>query len=189
LELDVVEDLLWDNATIGKLVREMYGTPPAGTTDTRMFISPTVTDYLFFCPWRQAARAMAAALPSQVYFNLFDYAGSWNEWVFGEYMPYCVNEVCHAQDLAAIFFPFYAAPASAGVPPTPKADEIALSQLVQHQWGNFARTGSPSTSALPYPAFTPDGTAAMNMSIPAALVPDLRSQYCDEWDRIGYFRF
>jgi carboxylesterase type B len=186
-----VEDALWDNATIGEGVRQTYGFPPESVTDTRMFVSPTVTDYLFYCSGRWAAQGMAASVAgtsTNIFVNFFDYIASWNDWVFGEHMPYCVNEVCHAQDLAAIFFPFYAAPANLN-PPTPKPDEIALANMVQRMWGNFARTGNPSIPTLNYPAYNATSTFVMNVSIPTGIIPEFRNHYCDFWATAGYYHF
>jgi carboxylesterase type B len=190
-ELDVVEDALWDNLTIAQDAREVYGNPPANTTDARLFIGPMITDYLFYCPLRYATRGMAASVAgsgTSVYFNLFDYLPSWNSWAFTANSPYCVANVCHAEDVPVIFFSLYAAPASVNAP-TPSADDEHLANLIQRQWGNFARTGNPSTAALPYPAYTATSSFVMNMSVPSALLPDFRADYCDFWDRMGYYRF
>jgi len=187
-DLFLIEDLLWNNATIGAGVRKVYGMPPAGTTDSRMFVSPCITDYLFYCPTRMATREMAKTLPNQVFFNYFDYVGSWSDWVFGSVMGYCTNVVCHAADLAVIFFPFFAAPANLN-PPTPTAAEVNLANEVQSMWGNFARTGNPSTQNINYPPFTPSGSFVFNVSIPVNVIQNFRANYCDFWDAQGYYRF
>ena len=37
----------------------------------------------------------------------------------------------------------------------------SLSRQMAHAWAAFIRTGSPSTSALPWPPFTPEDTCTM----------------------------
>ena len=186
-------DLFFGGANIST-IDSMYGKLPAKDwSDARLFISPLMTDYLFYCVNRLVGAALTKHVPT--YMWLFDYASSLNQWTFGKYMPYCVDNVCHAQDLAFIFNPFTTAKydnVTANFP-MPKPDEDHLARVVQKAWGNFARAGDPNpmlgAPALTWPRFTTEAAnAVMNYSIPAAPVYGYRDAECNMWDRFGYTR-
>jgi carboxylesterase type B len=127
-------------------VKRMYGAPPADQKDdARPWLAYVATDYLFLCAGRYVGGGMAKVAPTFMYY--FDYLFSSNEWTFGKYMPFCVKNVCHAEDLAAIFNPFkWGMPPGVVGPNTTASDDYVIA-VIQSAWGNFARTGNPNPLA------------------------------------------
>jgi len=169
----------------------VYGKLPAKDwSDARLFLSRPMTDYVFYCVGRAMGAAMTRHAPT--YMWLFDYASSLNQWIFGKYMPWCVTNVCHAQDLAFIFNPFRWAHLDnvSYEIPSPTAAETGLAHFVQRAWGNFARTGDPNPlpQGITWPRFDGAANNLVNYSIPPHVIQNYRHDECALWDKFGYFR-
>jgi hypothetical protein len=112
-------------------------------------------------------------------------------------MPFCVHNVCHAEDLAMIFFPYQWIPLESGEPYPPPQKEVNLSAVVQTAWGNFAYNGNPDpiTDGMPanvvvpgtaFPQFNATTNYLVNLSQPVSPLVGYRNEICDFWDTIGY---
>jgi carboxylesterase type B len=62
--------------------------------------------------------------------------------------------------------------------------ELPLASTFMDAWGAFARTGDPSTRALPWAQYTLDGDEHMNLDLEAQPGTRLRRDICDFWDSI-----
>ena len=76
---------------------------------------------------------------------------------------------------------------------TPTQDENHLSNEMVKFWGNFAHSGDPNKGpgmdhALDWPRYDLQNQLTMNLNLTLGLIPDLRSDYCDYWDSVGYFQ-
>ncbi|MEU6381624.1 carboxylesterase/lipase family protein [Streptomyces sp. NPDC046909] len=76
-----------------------------------------------------------------------------------------------------------------GSAPADLATARALSSTMVDSFTSFARTGSPSTRALPHwPAFTPRGRACLSFDVEPRLVPDrLLEARREAWDGVDPF--
>lgn len=170
-------------------VRAFYGEPPSkDEADIRPFLTVIITDYVFYCPNRYVGAHLTKSTPTFMW--LFDKNPSYSEPIYGKNMPYCVNNVCHADDIPFIFNPFKAPLPSGYIPPEPTAAEVALSHAMQTAWGNFARAGNPNPlpGGLAFPVFNGTVNNLMNWSTPASTLNGYRNNVCDFFDTIGYYQ-
>jgi carboxylesterase type B len=169
----------------GAQVLEFYGPGSAhDQKDLRHFISRIGTDYMFYCPTRFVAHAMAQH--TSVYMYLFSLLPSYSHWMFNHTWTYCKNEVCHADDLPTIWDSFQLLPADT---PQPTAEEEQLSRFVQSAWGNLAYHGNPTPETGAWPAFGVAGQMYNeSVPVPTLIIDSHRHKYCQFWDRIGYHR-
>lgn len=184
LLLDVA---LGTNASAG--ARAIYGNGPE-TGDVRPFVSLVATDYIFYCVNRQVGNALAQSVDT--YMHYFDRLPSYSPQVYGATMPYCVDAICHADDLPFYFNPFKAPMPSDFTPPTPQPVEIELAHLMQTALANFVRNGNPNPlpNNLVFPKFTnSNDNFLFNYSTPSGAISGFRNQYCDFWDTVGYNHF
>lgn len=98
--------------------------------------------------------------------------------------PECVTKVCHAEELPILF----------GTPPLAgfnfTTEEIALSNLMQDYWTNFARTGNPNqglnTPSLSWPRFNPKEMENLRFATPSEIEKNWDITACNFFDKIGY---
>ncbi|CAL8324263.1 unnamed protein product [Lota lota] len=155
--------------------------------DHRAMLAQIVTDYIFLCPARRAARAPRE---SQVWMYVFDHVASdprvWSD------VTSCFRHVCHGAELPFLFH-------SASVANfTMTTAEALLSDRMLCYWGAFAHAGAPSPAPrlqTPYcrvamaPAW-PHYDAQhllMNLTTPSHAHPASRDAMCDFWDRLGVY--
>ena len=170
----------------GTKAMQYYGDIPAHfQTDARQFLSVPATDFIFYCSNRAVARSATISTP--VYFWVFDYLASWNEWVFGPTMSFCVKNVCHAEDLPFIFNPF-AVPVPGEETPVPTPGDLALIRSVQKAWGNFIWTNSPEeVDGVTVGRYNAGEANMLNLSVPVSVIRNWRAKYCDFWESTGRY--
>jgi carboxylesterase type B len=190
---DVVIDALFGWGDRAQKVREFYGPPPTkDDSDVRAALTVIITDYVFYCPNWYVGKYLTKTTPTYMWY--FDQLPSYSKVVYEKYMPYCVDNICHADDLAFIFRPFNATPLPPNyVPPQPSAAEVQLTLTMQRAWGNFARTGDVNTPrALPVHWGRFDGAVnnLINYSTPVvAMTNGYRSNVCEFFEReIGFYQ-
>ena len=160
------------------------------------------TDYIFYCPQRHFGALLASHRENgqeqtPVHMYHFNHLSSFNKWIFEKYQPYCVDRICHSQDLPYYFDVFEYAnvtyPNIVEDAPKPSTDEKLLIKLIQTGWGNFAKTGNPNLpSQLPYGinwgAFSPnaDVNNLVQQNTPSRYITGYKNKRCDMWDRLGY---
>ena len=146
-----------------------------------------VTDYIFLCPARRAARA---ARESPVWMYVFDHVAS-DIRVWSDVAP-CYRHVCHGAELPFLFH------SSAAANFTMTTEEGRLSDRMLCYWGAFARGGDPSPAPRlltpycrgPAPPAWPRYDArrlVMNLTTPCHAHPGLRDAVCDFWDHLGVY--
>jgi carboxylesterase type B len=188
LAYNIVLDALFVDAA--DEVRKFYGDPPSKNEwDIRPFLTVIITDYVFYCPNRFVGAHLTKSTPTFMWY--FDKNPSYSEPIYGKNMPYCVNNVCHADDLPFIFNPFKAPLPNGYIPPEPTTAEVQLSHQMQTAWGNFARTGDPNPlpNGLHFPRFDGAVNNLMNWSVPATNLNGYRNNVCDFFDqKVGYYQ-
>lgn len=127
-----------------------------------------VTDFLFTCTSRHAARA--AAPTSSVFRYFFTHAADHGlDAALGAY---------HAAELAYVFRTFAARGYS------PSAAEQTLANNLQDFWGSLAATGSPATGALSWPVYTEPSETVLQLDTTLSTSTDVRPGKCDFWDSL-----
>jgi len=150
--------------------------------DNKMPLAQVVTDYLFYCPNRQAIGEIAVNVPAFMYY--FNHSLSFNAW--GPSFNFCQPYVCHGAELPFVFN----SAISGGFNFTAQEEQLSVDMV--NYWTNFAhsQSGSPNTG-LPVPTTWPTYSnvtrQAITLATPVPLINiDLRNQYCDFWDTVGY---
>eukprot|EP00672_Neobodo_designis_P020965 CAMPEP_0174831824 /NCGR_PEP_ID=MMETSP1114-20130205/3328_1 /TAXON_ID=312471 /ORGANISM="Neobodo designis, Strain CCAP 1951/1" /LENGTH=569 /DNA_ID=CAMNT_0016065669 /DNA_START=34 /DNA_END=1743 /DNA_ORIENTATION=- len=195
LDMDALLSLIF-GVDLAVKVREVYGpVPESMKKDVRPYLEVLATDFIFYCPNRMIGGQLSKIVPTFMW--LYDYLAYDLEWVFGKSMPFCVHNVCHAEDLAMIFFPYQWVPLEPGEPYPPPQREFDLSAIMQTSWGNFAYNGSPDPIAdgqpasaivngTTYPQFNATQNVLVNLSVPVSNLVGYRNSVCDFWDTVGY---
>jgi len=160
-------------------VKEMYPIPPYEAKDTRPVVSVMGTDYIWVCPTRYTARAMADITPTFLYH--FNHVLDFNPW--GPLYTECITAACHGSELPFVF----GSTPLGGFAWGP--GEYELSEIMATYWGNFATSGNPNH---PYPVLQqwPQYQAASNIdmefSIPTKPFVGYLNSICNDWDALGY---
>ena len=178
------------NVTAADDIQKFYGPVPQDQqSDARDFLSVLATDYIFYCVNRLVGAALTKTTATFMY--LFDKLPSYSEMVYGHYMPYCVHNVCHADDIPFIFNPFKAPMPANFTPPVPTVEEVKLAHFIQTAWGNFARSGNPNPLPnITFPRFNGTENILVNYSTPVSLLNGYRNDVCEFADKyLGYYRF
>ncbi|KAL7827708.1 hypothetical protein AOLI_G00308600 [Acnodon oligacanthus] len=156
-------------------------------TDHRDMLAQIVTDYIFLCPSRRAARA-AALSSGSVWTYVFDHAASDHHVWSG--LTFCYDHVCHGAELPFLF----GSATVANFTMTPA--ERLLSNRMLCYWGSFAHASShtPLTEFCrqqrppTWPQYSASsGWLMMNLTIHSHVQPGSRSDICDFWDRLGIY--
>jgi len=108
-------------------------------TDPYELVCAAVTDWLFRVPADRLAEAQAAQ-SQRVFVYRLDWRSPVGEGILG---------ACHAIDLPFVFGTHHLTRRWVGRGP----DVDALAATIGNAWVAFARSGDPSTDALPWPAF------------------------------------
>jgi acetylcholinesterase/cholinesterase len=177
-------DVVFGKDSVEKITK-MYGAPPAAQKDDcRPWLSFVATDYIFYCATRYVGGMMSKVAPVFVYY--YDYLMSDNAWVFGKYMPFCVENVCHAEDLIAIFFPFEWITMPSGDPKQiPTAADKYVANTVQSAWGNFVHTGNPNplpAKGAEFVRFNATLNQVVKYGFPTTNMVGFHSDKCDAMD-------
>ncbi|KAK0153465.1 Crystal protein [Merluccius polli] len=156
-------------------------------SDRRGMLAQIVTDYIFLCPARRAARA---APEGRVWMYVFDHVASDPRVWSG--VTSCYRHVCHGAELPFLFH-------SASVANfTMTTGETLLSDRMLCYWGAFARAGDPSPAPRLQTPFCRAARAPawprydarrllMNLTTPSHAHAGSRDAICDFWDRLGVY--
>ncbi|CAM4561857.1 unnamed protein product [Leuciscus chuanchicus] len=158
--------------------------------DRRDMLAQIVTDYIFLCPSRRAARA-AVLSGSSVWMYVFDQVASDRRVWSG--LSFCYHHVCHGAELP---FLFDSAPVANFTMTRP---ERLLSNRMLCYWGAFAHAADPGshtdTSAFcrqqrppAWPRYTADsGWRIMNLTTHTHTQAGSRDDICDFWDTLRIY--
>ncbi len=127
-----------------------------------------VTDFLFTCTSRHAARA--AAPKSSVFRYFFTHAA--------DYGLDAASGAYHSAELAYVFRTFAARAY------LPTAAEQTLANNIEDYWGSLAATGSPTTGALRWPVYTQPSEQVLHLDTTLSTSTDVRADKCDFWDSL-----
>lgn len=169
--------------------------PSVKGADHRQQLKTIGTEFIFHCPSRNITRAMvqSSVAPQQVYSYVFDYLMSFNDLIWGDNFPVCVNTqdhaaaVCHAADIVTFFnsahwkYPY-------------TATDLYMTNQMDIYWSNFAHTGSPNngpntptTTWGSFSATSGDGHMRFSRSGKTEMINGYLKEACDWWDKnIGY---
>ena len=173
-------------------IKNLYG-DPGNVSDARGFLGVIGTDYMFKCPTRYFARALAKVLTPlgiPIWKYEFSHVPSFSRLIW-EKRTLCFDKVCHSDDVPFIFSNPWAIP----VPINITAEEVELMSYYQDMYGAFIRSvGRSVTPRTPHgqptwPMYDARFDSTMNVSVPPSAPLVLpRGKYCDYYDSIGYHR-
>ncbi len=167
--------------TRAKDVMELYPLPK-DSDDCRMIFASVITDHLFACAHRRAARAVVDTA-GHAYLYRYNQTLSFDGW--GK-MQYCNGHACHGVELPYLF---NTVEEVMQVQLTPGEKKLAL--LTGQYWSNFAHSGNPndgpSSVAQQWPGYSADGEQEQVLQAPGARqTPHLDKKQCDFWDTMFY---
>ena len=158
-----VKRLLGDKAptVLATYTARTHGTP-------KRAFDALVTDMVFTCPTRHAARELRAR-QHHVYRYLFAHVT--------EHAKYKAMGATHGTEIPYVF---------GTVGPTATEAERTLSRTMLGYWTRFARTGDPNGGDAPkWPAYDAASDAYLELQTPIAARDHLRATECDLVDTIG----
>ena len=179
----ILEGLFGSNAPA---VEKLYPVSPL-EKDTRPQLNNVITDYLFICPGRWLVENALKNDPQlPIYHYEFNHVLSYYE-AWGDDYSFCwFDYVCHAAELPMVFD----SATVGGYTPTP--EENVLSENMVAYWGNFAHTGNPNQGPgkpdFDWPLYNNNSMITMNLNLTLGTITNLRGEYCDYWDSVGYFQ-
>lgn len=139
---------------------DVYGSPKAA-------FDALVTDFVFGCPTRHAARALRARQP-HVYRYLFAHVTA--------HAKYRALGATHGSEIPYVF----------GTLADATADELVLSRAMLAYWAQFAHTGEPSAPDAPaWPAYAVADDPYLELQTPIAARARLRADECDLLDALA----
>ncbi|KAJ8386071.1 hypothetical protein AAFF_G00177600 [Aldrovandia affinis] len=158
--------------------------------DHRAMLAQIVTDYVFLCPSRRAARA-AAESGGAVWKYVFDHGMADHRVWSG--LSFCYGHACHGAELPFLFNSAAVANFSLTQP------ERLLANRVLCYWGGFAHGEEPASHAEQTPFCRQQRPPAwprysqtsswllMNLTIRSHAQAGSRDQLCDFWDKLGVY--
>lgn len=171
------------------MIWEQYPFPNPLPTDYRSWLADVATDALFRCPNRNVTTSVVSTAGRQSSSFLYEYrhAMSFNPALWGTGWPFrmCWDVVCHGDDLANLFHPYYPQYGTNYTQP-----EDVLSRSTQTYWTNLAKTGAPGPgfvgAPLEWPAFNAEERPYMILDLAKTTTNDPYGAKCDHWDQVGY---
>jgi len=163
-------------------ILKMYPIPP-GTKDATGVLSVLGTDYLFTCPQRAMARAVAN-YSQDVWLYFYNHTISFYQ-AWGPNFTECWLPpiVCHASELPIVF----RSAADGNFTFTP--EELVLSEELGTLWTNMAKTGNPNLPVTPtmnWPMYDASTSMDYQFNIPSFIESFIFNEQCNFWDGIGY---
>jgi para-nitrobenzyl esterase len=140
-------------------------------TDPRASVVAAMTDVMFTCEARRAARAALAGGSPNVrrYFFTHTFTNS----------ALTALASFHTAELPFVFRTF------AALNYTPTEEDNALSVDIGGYWGRFAATGDPNGGTAPsWPAYSAAQDDALDLDMPLAPTSAIRGTRCDFWDQL-----
>ncbi|XP_076010298.1 crystal protein isoform X2 [Genypterus blacodes] len=187
LECTVYATAIFKQHALGVLHKYL---PLYRDADHRDMLAQIVTDYVFLCPTRKAARSGTAA-GSKVWLYVFDHVSTdvrvWSG------LRFCYQHVCHGAELPFLFDSASVANYTLSQP------ERLMSNRMVCYWGAFAHTGDPSSRVqqtpfcrqqrLPiWPRYSDtSGWLVMNLTVRSHAQVGTRNHICDFWDQLGIY--
>lgn len=164
-------------ATFGPLAPMVLAQYPATDYDspTAAYVALT-SDAKFICGARRAARAAAGGAAAFRYHLTYD--------GYTALGPMADASAFHGLELVYVFGNFDTL-LPAPLRYEPNADDLVLADGLGDAWATFARTGDPSTAALPWPAYAVDLDPYMGLDVPSLAGEGVRTAQCDFWDGLG----
>jgi carboxylesterase type B len=165
-------------------VDDQYPASSTKNADKSYLMERLITDDVFWCATRRAARALGAS-GAPVWMYRFTRVLSINTFVWGNDFAYCDAYVCHGEELPVLFN----VPQLLGLNFT--AGEVALVDSMQRLWSNFAKSLSPNApakGALPWPLAGVNASTNMVFDVPQSVQSDFNAAKCDFWETIEYKR-
>jgi para-nitrobenzyl esterase len=159
------------SATFESQIRSGYG----AKADVVLAAYPHKTDAEAATASKNIFRDTAFAWPTWTWATLQSAKGKGKAYVyyFDVRNPQSPNGASHGAEIGYVFGNL-GGPGSgpAGLQGPPKADDVAISRLVQGYWVNFAKNGDPNGPGLPqWPAFTANAQNAMIFDTKASARP------------------
>ncbi|XP_048010732.1 cholinesterase 1 isoform X2 [Megalobrama amblycephala] len=159
-------------------------------TDHRDMLAQIVTDYIFLCPSRRAARAGVLS-GSSVWMYVFDHVASDPRVWSG--LTFCYHHACHGAELPFLFDSAVVANFTMTQP------ERLLSNRMLCYWGAFAHAADPGSHTdmsvfcrqqrpPAWPRYTANsGWLIMNLTTHTHAQAGSRNDICDFWDKLGIY--
>lgn len=169
-----------------KSIMAMY--PPDlldDTSDTRPVLDVLGTDLLFYCPLRNVSRSLISEHSSPVYIYRFDHVISFDCW--GPGYEFCVGVVCHGSELP---FEFEVWTDGIDISYDPTDAEVQLAHNEMSYWANFIRNGNPNTGVpvpVTFPQYASLTDGLLVLEEPVSTANRQRTQYCNYWDKMGFY--
>jgi len=161
-----------------------YYYPPNVLGDCHVILAQVITDYVFTCPKRNCMESFVKKYEIPVYQYFYDHYLSFDGW--GERMQFCAGQVCHGGELPILF----GTAILNGNNITQAESSLTKSMIIY--WTNFAKTLNPNTPAKPptiWPTFIENNTYQhlyFGQEGEVIAGKNLRREYCDFFDGIGY---
>jgi para-nitrobenzyl esterase len=131
-----------------------------------------ITDAIFTCPARRAARAVAAAQSKPVYRYHYKH--------IYKLSALAAMRAFHASELPFVFQTFSA------LAYLPTSGEKALSDAMQGYWARFGATGDPNgAGAQTWPVYTTAAEQVLVLDEELALDASIKAKKCDFWDGLS----
>ncbi|ROL52645.1 Crystal protein [Anabarilius grahami] len=158
--------------------------------DRRDMLAQIVTDYIFLCPSRRAARAGVLS-GSSVWMYVFDHVASDPRVWSG--LTFCYHHACHGAELPFLFDSAVVANFTMTQP------ERLLSNRMLCYWGAFAHAADPGSHTdmsvfcrqqrpPAWPRYTANsGWLIMNLTTHSHAQAGSRNDICDFWDTLGIY--
>ncbi len=144
--------------------------PLARFSSPRTALIALTTDATWTCPTRRLARALESTQPAPVYRYFFTWRSSGPAGTL-------VGST-HGLEIPFVFRTFGALTGT-----SPDAAAMALSDAMQAAWVAFAATGVP-TAPVAWPRVPAGGDAALELGVPIATLPGVRTADCDFIDSL-----
>ncbi|TRY93658.1 hypothetical protein DNTS_001113 [Danionella cerebrum] len=164
--------------------------PLYSLNDHRDMLAQMVTDFVFLCPSRRAARA-GVSTGSSVWMYIFDHVTSDGHIWSG--LTFCFSHVCHGAELPYVF------DSSEVANLTLTRSERLLSNRILCYWGAFAHKGDPGSQANvtefcrqqrppKWPQYTVNTDwMVMNLTLSPHAQIGPRNEICDFWDKLSIY--
>ena len=167
----------------GAKVLELY--PSEGSGDQKGTIEKVVTDYLFQCLGRFVAdKYRSIGQPAYLYDFEYPTRMFWGYWG-----RVCDGHPCHGGEL---MFVFNNINSNATICKDATQEERNVAIEMNEYWSNFIKTGDPNANGEAswplYDAQNQQNWMNFSTAIPATPITNFKTEQCDLFDKIGYYR-
>ncbi|HTL38049.1 MAG TPA: carboxylesterase family protein [Kofleriaceae bacterium] len=153
----------------GDRTNDVVAQYPCDWTAPRDSVVAAMTDHMFTCEARRAARAAVAGGSSSVRRYFFTHH-------FTNHALSALDSF-HTAELPFVFRTFDV------LGYTPTAADTALSVDMGGYWGRIAASGDPNGGSAPaWPAYASSQDNVLDLDMPLAMTQQVRASHCDFWD-------